>query len=116
MTRSAVEIDDEDRRTESGGAPQQPHPRIATEIIDDQAALPLFAEFGDHSMAAGEVGDKRTAIAALEPDGRKVSANGASTRKITFGSNPDPIMDFKRIQPNHGRPAEHGFDAAGRGP
>ncbi len=55
MARSPVEVDDEHRRAEGRRTPQQPQPRIAAKIIEDQAALPLFAEFGDHLRAVGRL-------------------------------------------------------------
>ena len=52
MPRAAVEIDDEDRGAKGLGAPQHANPRVAAEVIENQAALPLFAVIGDHRQAA----------------------------------------------------------------
>src|SRR5262245_59601668 len=51
MALAAVEIDDKNRSAEGCRTPQQADPRIAAEIIEDKALLPLLAEFGDHQAA-----------------------------------------------------------------
>ena len=65
MPRPPVEIDDEDRSAEGLGAAQHPNPRVVAEIIEDQAALPLFAIFGDHG---GTIGRDRRRQSGSTPD------------------------------------------------
>ena len=59
IPRPPVEIDDEDRSAEDLSPAQHPNARVIPEIIDDQAALPLFAIIGDHGGIAGIASAKR---------------------------------------------------------
>src|SRR5271166_3892682 len=51
MAQPTVEIDDKDRSAEGLRTTQQADPRVAAEIIEDQALLPFLAIFGDHQAA-----------------------------------------------------------------
>ena len=59
IARPPVEIDDEDRSAEDLGPAQHPNPRVIPEIIENQAALPLFAIIGNHGGIAGITSAKR---------------------------------------------------------
>ena len=67
IARPPVEIDDEDRSAEDLGPAQHPDPRVIPEIIENQAALPLFAIIGDHGVEAGIASAKR--LNARSPSG-----------------------------------------------
>jgi len=65
MPRPPVEIDDKHWSAKSVGAPQLPNAGIAAEVIEDQAALPFFAVFGDYDARADIASAKW--LTALEP-------------------------------------------------
>ena len=55
MPRPAVEIDNEHRSAEGFGSAEHSDSRLAPEIIENQAFLPLFAVIGDHRAAAAGI-------------------------------------------------------------
>ena len=59
IARPPVEIDDEDRSAEDLGSAQHPNSRILSEIIENEAALPLFGIIGNHDGRAGIASAKR---------------------------------------------------------
>ena len=83
MSRAPVEIDDKDRSAKGLRTTQQADPRVAAEIIEDQALLPLLALFGDHQAATrhdwtGTGAAGRAAIAAA----KRVSARSPPSLSV----------------------------------
>src|SRR5262245_40065633 len=65
MPRPAVEIDDKNGSPKGFGVPQQPDARVGSEIIEDQAAPPLFTIFRNHDASADITSANR--LTASEP-------------------------------------------------
>ena len=78
MPRAAVEIDDKHRRAEGLGSPQQAQPRVAAEIVEDEPALAVLAEFRDHRQTSRSSEPRPRPLPAAHKDVRRANAKGAA--------------------------------------
>src|SRR5271166_1521122 len=122
MPRAAVEVDDKDRRAESRRPPQQAQPRIAAKIIEDEPALPLFAELGDHLNCAHRIWRRSAGGKRHPPSSERAGGTSGPPRSMAEESRGLPRLiiptsnrnrgdEFKRVDPVMERTSDPGFDA-----